>query len=357
MRDTNLALKGRAACHSRVVDAICDLGAGDLGGTTVIGEPFRGDFMKVSAGLGMRAGLRALLVLGRLWSRLPLGIAQRTGRILGRLADVVPNRERDVAEANIVACFPDMPPEDRRRMRRQALQEIGALFTEMPAAWFRPVGYWDGRIEDAGFADYVRGRMAGGRGLIIAAPHLGNWEVGLHQLARIAPVTALYRPPRQKSLEPLLVRGRGGGGAVLVPATARGVRAVREALARGEMVAILPDQAPKQTGRAAGTYAPFFGIPAYTMTLIARLARAENTSVLFAFAERMPDGRFISRWCEAPEGIGSEDKAEAAAALNQGVERCVRRCPEQYLWTYKRFFPSPPGTPMIYQRWKKKARR
>jgi KDO2-lipid IV(A) lauroyltransferase len=300
---------------------------------------------------------RVLLFLTRAWSRVPVEVAQGVGGAVGWLIDVLPNRERAVAAANIAACFPDMDATERCRLRRRALRHAGKLFAEMPAAWMRPVSSWSPRVDDAGFTEYARGVLAGGKGLIIAAPHLGNWEVGLHQLARIAPVTALYRPPRQSTLEPLLLEGRAAGGAVLMPATARGVKAVREALSRGEIVAILPDQAPKKSGHAAGVYAPFFGMPAYTMTLIPRLARASGAPVLFAFAERLEDGCFRSRWCEAPSDVASDDKEEAAAALNAGVERCVRLCPDQYLWTYKRFFPSPPGVPSIYRRWKKKTRR
>lgn len=313
--------------------------------------------MRSLSAAGLRLVIRVLGALTRVWSRLPLPLVQRLGAAVGWIFDVFPNRERAVAEANLAACFPGMGAAERRLLRRQALQHAGRLFAEMPAAWQRPVSFWEPWVADAGFAEYARGVMQGGKGMIIAAPHLGNWEVGLHHLARIAPVTALYRPPRQSALEPLLLEGRAAGGAVPVPATPRGVKAVREALSRGEIVAILPDQTPKKTGHAAGNYAPFFGIPAYTMTLLGRLARTSGAVVVFAFAERLENGRFRVRWCEAPAGIASDDKAVAAAALNEGVEGCVRLCPEQYLWTYKRFFPPPPGEQSIYRRWKKKTRR
>jgi len=153
------------------------------------------------------------------------------------------------------------------------------------------------------------------------------------------------------------MRGREKGGATLVPASARGVRAMHAALSRGEIVGILPDQAPKQAKGGTGEYAPFFGVPAYTMTLVPRFARRIGAPVVFVFAERVGWGKFVLRWCEANEGIRAADDVEAVTALNAGVEQCVNRRPEQYLWTYKRFAPKPPSGKSVYSRRKKKTRR
>lgn len=299
---------------------------------------------------------KLVLWLARAWSLLPVTLVQRIGNLFGLLADLIPNRERDVAGVNIAACFPDRPPDDQRRLRRDVLTASGALFCEMPAAWFKHLPYWKPRIDRAGFDAHARSVLAAGKGMIVAAPHLGNWEITLIVLAWLSPVTAMYRPPRQPALEPLLMAGREKGGAKLVPATAAGVRAVHASLGRGEIVGILPDQSPKiAAGKGAGIFAPFFGIPAFTMTLISRLARRSGAPVVFVFAERLAGGRFRIHWCDAPTGVDAVDPGEAATALNAGVEQCVRRRPEQYLWTYKRFAPAPSGQRSLYSR-KKNAR-
>ena len=297
-----------------------------------------------------------ILWLARSWSLLPVSLAQRIGVLFGLVVDLFPNRERDVAAINIAACFPDEAPADRKRLRRRVLAASGRLFCEMPATWFKPLSYWDKRVDSAGFEAHARTLLEAGKGLLVAAPHLGNWEITLIILTRIAPVTAMYRPPRQQALEPLLMAGREKGGARMVPATGGGVRAVHAALRRGDIAGILPDQSPKiADGRGAGVFAPFFGIPAFTMTLVSRLARRSGAPVVFVFAERLRNGRYRIRWCDAPAGIDGEEPAVAAAALNAGVEQCVRRRPDQYLWTYKRFAPAPPGSPWLYSR-KRKAR-
>ena len=297
---------------------------------------------------GQRIAAAALVWLARAWARVPVSLAQRFGASLGFLADLIPNRERWVASRNIDYCFDALDEHERRRLRRAVMTETGKLFFEMPAAWFRPLAYWESRIDTGGFEEYARGLLAQGKGLIVAAPHLGNWEISLIVVARIGPITAMYRPPRQPIVEPMLMRGREKGGALLVPATARGVKAMHSALARGEMVGILPDQAPKKAGSGAGEFAPFFGLPAYTMTLVPRLARRRGAPVVYVFAQRLAGGRFVLRWCEEGPDIRGADELAGVAALNAGVERCVRRCPEQYLWTYKRFSPIPAGVKSIY---------
>ena len=98
-------------------------------------------------------------------------------------------------------------------------------------------------------------------------------------------------------------------------------------------------------------FAPFFGYPALTMVLINRLARKTGAPVVFTYVERLPAaGGYRMSFLPAPEGIDDPDPEIAAAALNLGVESCIRRCPEQYQWSYKRFSVRPDGAPSPYKR-------
>ena len=149
------------------------------------------------------------------------------------------------------------------------------------------------------------------------------------------PLSIVYRPPRQASLEPLLIRARGHLPVEQIRASGAGVRALYRRLAAGGVVGILPDQRPKQ---GEGVMAPFFGVPALTMVLLSRLARSTGAAVVFGFCERLPHGAgFRLHVLEAPPGIDDENIETACAALNRGVERCVELAFAQYQWTYKRF--------------------
>lgn len=152
-------------------------------------------------------------------------------------------------------------------------------------------------------------------------------------------LTIVYRPPRIAALEPLLLDVRGAAGVEQVRAAGAGVRTLYRRLAAGGTVGILPDQRPKA---GDGVMAPFFGVPALTMVLVSRLARRTGATVVFGFAERLPHGSgFRLHFRLAPDGIADEDLEVACAALNRGVENCVRDAFEQYQWTYRRFPDAP----------------
>ena len=166
------------------------------------------------------------------------------------------------------------------------------------------------------------------RGILFLTPHLGCFEISAAYGAQRLPLTVMYRPPKKAWLEPLMLEGRRRWNATLAPATLAGVRTLLKALKRGEAVGLLPDQAP---GAGEGTWAPFFGRPAYTMTLATRLQRATGAAVIMAFAERLSRGGYLLHL----ESVPVENFDEAA--LNRAVEAVIRRCPEQYLWSYNRY--------------------
>lgn len=279
---------------------------------------------------------------------IPLPIVRGLGWLAGSLMYWLPSKEKVIAQTNLKLAFPALPVPARRQLLRDVLRENARTLIEMPAAWSRSADFWMQHIEIADGGTLMREKLALGKGVLVAAPHQGNWEVGVHALASLAPATILYRPPRQAGLEQMIVEGRSQQGAALVPIGAAAIRAMYGALKKGEMVTILPDQQPK-IGAGAGVFAPFFGHPAWTMTLFSRLARRSGAPVLYTWAERLPGGRYRLHFQEADPAVSDEDEVVAATALNAGVERVARTCPSQYLWTYARFKHQPEGLRSPYQ--------
>lgn len=292
--------------------------------------------------------MRALLAQWLLWlvSLLPLRFNHALGGLLGRALYHFSENNRRLARRNIALCFPEWDEAQREQLVKTSLREMGKAILESGPMWRWSPHKLVSTVTQVSGDELLEQAMAEGRGVILALPHLGSWEVlGIYGSMRW-PMTSLYRPPRLAGLDEFIRQGRERAGATLVPTDASGVRALYKALGRGELLAILPDQDPGDEG---GVFAPFFGIPANTMTLLPRLAHKSRAVVLFAYAERLPEGRgYHLHFSPAPKALAEADVNKAAAALNAGVESCVRQLPEQYQWSYKRFKRQPAGQASPY---------
>jgi KDO2-lipid IV(A) lauroyltransferase len=268
-----------------------------------------------------------MVTLLRLLGRWPLRWLHRAGALLGWIVYFASPLYAARMRENLTASGIFSDSDARDGALRETVAHTGKAVTEIAKVWFDDVANIAPLVECRDWT-VVEDAQSGGRGVIFLTPHLGCFEVAALYIAQRTPITILYRPPRMRWIEPLMIRGRNRGQARVAPATLRGVRLLYKALQRGEAVGLLPDQAP-QTGE--GVWADFFGRPAYTMTLVRRLQKQTGAAVIFTFAERLPDGKgFLLQFERYP---GSEIDEYA---LNRAVENLIRRSPTQYLWSYNR---------------------
>ena len=291
--------------------------------------------------------LKATLVTAvlRLCSLLPLGLARALGRIGVHLYWPFGGRSRKVTERNIQLAFPELAAPEQARLAKRSLCATGELAAEMGHVWLRSWDYVQGLIRQVDGDELVREAQSAGRGVIILAPHLGNWEiVGLH-LATLGKTVSLYEPPKLRALGPMIEAARQRSGATLVPTDGRGLARLLKSVKGGDISGILPDQAPSDVN--SGQNVPFMGQLCFTGTLASNMIRRTGALAVFGFAERIPEG-FRVRYLPAEDAIYDEDTSVSLAALNRGVETCVRHCVEQYQWEYKRFRVRPRQGPGVY---------
>lgn len=268
-------------------------------------------------------------------ARIPLPLNHRIGAAIGWLAWVCGSKLKVVSMINLGLCFPDWSDEEKRRVTKASLIETGKSLTESFWLWKRPNADVLAKLHIIEGEELLRTAQASDKGLIVAAPHLGSWECCCLPLVTDERVSCLYKPPRLKAMEPLIIAGRKNMGSDIVRLDASGIKHILQKLKVGSTVGILPDQEPDV---ANGEFAPFFAQPANTMTLLTKFARKTNAHVLFCYAKRLPNGTgWHVHYLPSTENIKSQDRQLAAVALNQSVEQCVLACPEQYLWNYKRF--------------------
>ena len=269
-----------------------------------------------------------------LLSRFPLAALQSTGAAIGRLMYAFSAKFRREFDRNLLSAVPEASSD----LIRQAAENAGRVVFELPWVWMRPRAEVLARVVGVSGWEHVEALHAKGRGVVLLTPHMGTFEVAAQLIGSRLPITVLYRVPRQPWLAPLMERGREGGGVSLAAADAGGVRRLLRTLRSGGLVGILPDQVP---AHGEGLWADFFGRPAYTMTLAARLTEAAE-GPLMVFAERLPGGRGFHLHFLPPDTPVTGDTRERVEAINRNVEALVRRFPAQYLWGYKRY-KCPPG--------------
>jgi KDO2-lipid IV(A) lauroyltransferase len=299
------------------------------------------------AGWGDRIKGALLIGLVRFLGWLPLSLNRGLGRLIGRLLWWLPNSNKKVTERNIQAAFPQLNAAERRQLSRESLLQLGVATAELGPMWCWPADKLLPLVKEVKGRELLDSAIAEGRGVIFLGPHIGAWELVGNWLAVDYPLTAMYRPPNITSVEGFMLNSRNRFGGHYLPADLRGVREIIKALKLNGVTGILPDQDPGENG---GVYAPFFGRPARTMTLVSKLLQKAQCACLFVMAERLPGSAgFRLHFLPAEADIASDDEVTAATALNRGVETCVHIAPAQYLWAYKRYRKPPAGTADIYK--------
>lgn len=280
-----------------------------------------------------------MLTLIRWLSRWPLSTLHAWGALLGWLAYALSPSYRQRLDAHAALAGLNTA------QRRQAVAEAGRLVAELPWLWLRPADRPLGAAVQWQGDELIAAALDNGRGLVLLTPHLGCFEVCAQAIAERfghrTRLTAMYRPAHQAWLRTLEETARARPGLATAPAALSGVRQMIRALRKGEAVGLLPDQVPPD---GMGVWAPFYGKPAYTMTLAARLVQQTGAALLMIWAERLPAGRgYALRVCQPSQPLPTvaiDDEAlqvACATAVNAEMERLIGQCPGQYLWGYHRY--------------------
>lgn len=288
-------------------------------------------------------GVWLALGIARLGILLPMRAQMVLGRAIGRLAHCLARRDRYIADVNVRLCLPELSADERQALIKRHFESLGCAFFETALVWWgaeRRVAPLL-RIEGMGHLDQA---LRAGRGAILLSAHFTTLEMGALALTRATPTAIMYQTPRSPLIAEISLRRRR---ALAVRAIASdSVRELLRSLKQNLTVWYAPDQ--REAGRSAAIV-PFFGVPATTNIATSRIARISGAPVLPYFPERSSDGSgYVCRIGPPLEGSPSDDPLADAARFHAAIEAHVRRCPEQYLWVYKRF--KLPGDEDPYQR-------
>ena len=276
-----------------------------------------------------------MLTLFRFFSIWPLPALHAVGGALGWLVWVLSPGYRKRFRANVAQAGLTFD------VAQPAIAEAGRFVAELPKLWLRPFGKSClANVEMQG-QEIAAEAFAKGKGVIFFGPHCGSFELGPQALAEIyGPITAIYRPARQASLAAIELTTRQRPQLKVLPASLSAIKMMHKALKANRAVALLTDQVPPE---GLGVWAPFFGKPAYTMTLAARLALQTGAALLPVSCERLPNGRgyIVKIWPAiglTAVGLPTNfDLLSTVTHINRAIETIVLSQPGQYLWGYGRY--------------------
>ncbi len=277
-------------------------------------------------------------------SLLPLAIARYFGKALGGLYYKLNIKRVRIARINIQMCFPHLSTEQQEALIRDSLQHTGMWVFEAGAAWFWSCHKIMPYVQVKNFELFEQA-LAEQHGVILAIPHLGNWELINSVVNPLCEFACLYKHDDKSPLfSHFVCKQRTDRGIVMAPANSQGIRTLYKHLRKGNVIGLLPDHQPS---RSMGVFAPFFNIPALTGTLISSLARKNNAKVLTATVFRTEAG-FEVVFNEVPDQH-SEDELLAATSLNRALEESIKLEPAQFQWVYTRFSKRPEGQNSPYK--------
>lgn len=272
-----------------------------------------------------------MVILFDVLARLPLSVLHRIGALFGWVTYLFSKRYSSRLRENLQKAGLARTEAELKSLLHTNIREMGKGVMELPWVWRRPLEQVVASVKQCHGWEYFEAAQAQGRGVIVLTPHIGCFEViGLY-LASQMPLTCMYRVPRWKFLDTLMLEGRERGQMKLAPTDLGGVRQLLKALKKGQVIGVLPDQVP---GNGEGEWVPFFGRPAYTMTLIGRLAEASGAAVVMCHSERLPCGKGYALHFTP---LSFEAGTAIPAQMNAALEAVIRNHPEQYLWSYNRY--------------------
>lgn len=291
------------------------------------------------------------LGIGFMWlvAQLPIRLQWGLGKLAGLLAWKLARSRRHITEVNIRLCFPELTEQQQAALVRKAFIANGIGLLELGIAWFRDPAKLTGITRIHGIEHFEKALEAG-HGVLLLGGHYSTLDLGGSLVTEYIEADVMQRDHNNPLMNAVMTRARGRRyGNVL---GAKDLRGLFRSLKKNRAVWYATDQ---DYGRKDIVFAPFFGIPAGTITATSRIAeRSQCKIVPFSHFRRDDKPGYDIYFHPALEDFPSGDDLEDATRINRIIEQEIRKAPDQYLWMHRRFKTRPePDDPGFYRRKKK----
>ncbi len=278
------------------------------------------------------------LGIGLMWliAQLPIRLQWWLGRLAGHLAHKVARSRRHITEVNIRLCFPELTDSQQAALVRNAFIANGIGLLELGIAWFRDPAKLTGITRIHGI-EHFKKALEDGHGVLLLGGHYSTLDLGGSLVTEYIEADVMQRDHNNPLMNAIMTRARGRRyGNVL---GAKDLRGLFRSLRKNHAVWYATDQ---DYGRKDIVFAPFFGIPAGTITATSRIAERSGCKVVpFSHFRRADKPGYDIYFHEPLDNFPSGDDMKDASRINAIIEREIRKAPDQYLWMHRRFKTRP----------------
>ncbi len=289
---------------------------------------------------GIWIGVTLLMIL----AILPWSIQFRLAHALGRFAFKKLKSRRKTTLRNLEVCFPEWnAAEVERQAELVFIDQMLGVF-ETLKAWYQPK-WFAGRVSIEGL-EYIQQAQAQGQGVLLLGTHSTLLDAGGYLCAQYFDPDVVYRPQNNPLLDFVIYRARSKIYANQIDHD--DMRGLIRNLKNGHAIWYSPDQ---DFGLKQGVMAPFFGVPAATVTAHRRLLKITRAAAIPLYFYRTGDlnnPQYKVLIEPALTDFPSQDEVADATLTNAIIERQLRIAPAQYMWFHRRFKTRPEGYEKIY---------
>ena len=271
-------------------------------------------------------------------SRQPLSVARFTAKFLALLVNTFKlTKTAHVIRLNLAIALPHLNQVERNKIAQNAIQNEMISYFEFFHIWGAENDKNIARINKVHNEQLFHKALSENKGLVLVIPHFGTWEIMNAWLAQHTQMTIMYKPIKNESADDFVRSARSRDQSVLVPTDESGVRQIFRALKQGGTTVILPDHSPDHSGELV----PYFGIPLYSSNLSAKLIQKTKAATLFMYALRNENSSFDIFIEEIDSAIYTQTAEQGTEIIHHQLEALIRKDPENYHWSYKRFSANP----------------
>lgn len=286
------------------------------------------------------------LLVGLLWLLhwLPFGALARVGSGLGALLYLFAGERRHVASTNIRLCFPELGELERKNLVKGHFRLLGRSLVDRGVLWWASRERLERFIRVEGL-QHVEALRKGGVPVILLAPHFVGLDAGGVAITMRFDIVSIYARQKNPVFDRWIHHGRSRFGDQLLLARDEGVRPTVKALKTGRPFYYLPDMNFRTRD---AIFAPFFGVQAWTITGLPRLAKVSGAAVVVCATRMLPAGGYVLELGEPWRDYPSGDVEADVVRMNREIQTIVSTMPEQYYWVHRRFKTRPPGEARRY---------